>query len=83
MWRSMANPLRDLQMGFASAVGASALRHGKRWRWQNHVTGFAQVHLDGVSYVLLQILSGDEKQGDCGGHSAARIKRFCGAGPGF
>ena len=28
----MATPFRNLQMGFASPVGPSALRHGKYWR---------------------------------------------------
>ena len=54
-------PLRHLQMDSAGPVGQSALRHGKCWRWHDQFAGVAQVHLDGASYVLIQVLSGNEK----------------------
>ena len=79
----MATPFRNLQMGFASPVGPSALRHGEYRRREGHIADVAYVRLDGASPVLLQIFSGDEKQSACCQPPVTRKERFCRAGSRF
>ena len=79
----MATPVRNLQMGFASPVGPSALRHGEYRRRKAQIADFTCVCFDGASYVLLQILSGGEKQRACCESPATRKERFDRAGFGF